>query len=208
MCVNTHISRCACQRFVFTIRNVFLCFWVNVLLGQAKIFYRAQQSSKLTLSRYEWQFFATSKKKPISKWKSWAHVHQQCEWYFVFLSGFAPPESSLVLHRDKLNACCVHTLYVISEEVDLVLIKDWKNLFMSYLQAEWRSARRFWGKTFDYKYRISPRVTDPKAPVPLHCIGHRDQSRIQLVYPLEILFVNFLHWKLTWVHHKFIVFIF
>merc|ERR1711935_713149 len=23
MCVNTHISRCACQRFVFTIRNVF-----------------------------------------------------------------------------------------------------------------------------------------------------------------------------------------
>ena len=37
MCVNAHVTRGACQALVFTIRNVFVCLWVNVLLRKSKV---------------------------------------------------------------------------------------------------------------------------------------------------------------------------
>ena len=37
MCVDTHISSGSCQALVLAIRNVLVCFRVNVFLGETKV---------------------------------------------------------------------------------------------------------------------------------------------------------------------------
>jgi len=39
MCIDAHVTSSASQTLVFTIRNVFVSFWVNVFLCQPKVNY-------------------------------------------------------------------------------------------------------------------------------------------------------------------------
>lgn len=38
MCINTHISGCPRQTLVLSVWNMFVSFWVDVLLGQTKVY--------------------------------------------------------------------------------------------------------------------------------------------------------------------------